>query len=143
MQYEFIENSQGTCLKPEYLQLVTVAVFWHSKILLVRRNAPPFKGFWSLPGGHVEKDEAYKDAARRELLEEIGIKADDLLPMTVFIDHEHKLECHGFSHVSLDGVFSNLDVAEQEVVGWAVLADALQLPLTPGLKEALQKIGSK
>ena len=43
------------------------------KILLVRRNIEPFKGYWVLPGGHVEYGERVEDAIAREMKEELGV----------------------------------------------------------------------
>lgn len=140
MSHEFIEGNIETCIRPDYLQLVTVVPIWQGKILLIHRQSEPFAGMHSIPGEHKEKDESYEDAGRRELDEEIGIKARKLIPLTIFIDHDHRLECHGFKFVSEDGSFSEPPDEEQEIVGWKGLDEALELPLTPGLGEALQRL---
>ena len=49
-------------------------------VLLVRRARPPALGQWSIPGGAQELGETAEAAARRELLEETGLRAG---PMTL------------------------------------------------------------
>ena len=44
------------------------------KVLLIKRANAPFKGEWALPGGFVQIDEDLDAGARRELLEETGVK---------------------------------------------------------------------
>ena len=48
-------------------------------VLLVRRGNPPNAGSWSLPGGGQELGETAEEAARRELEEETGLTAGDLI----------------------------------------------------------------
>jgi 8-oxo-dGTP diphosphatase len=142
MAYEFIDEGDAeTCARPDYVQLVTVVPVWQGKVLLIHRQSEPFKGLYSIPGGHKEKGESYEEAAARELSEETGIQPGQrLAPLTIFIDHDHKLECHSFKFASEDGWFSGPPDEEQEIVGWRELHEALKLPLTPGLNESLQRM---
>jgi len=43
------------------------------KVLLVKREAPPYRGTWALPGGMVRQEESVDAAALRELQEETNI----------------------------------------------------------------------
>jgi 8-oxo-dGTP diphosphatase len=56
------------------------------RVLLIRRKQDPFAGAWALPGGFVEMDETLESAARRELREETGIRAEPLEQLHTFGD---------------------------------------------------------
>ena len=49
------------------------------EILLILRLDPPFKDLWALPGGFMEMEETLEETARRELMEETGIRAGELI----------------------------------------------------------------
>jgi ADP-ribose pyrophosphatase YjhB (NUDIX family) len=49
-------------------------VVWHGdRVLLVRRGKAPRWGQWSLPGGAQQLGETVAEAARREVMEEVGL----------------------------------------------------------------------
>jgi ADP-ribose pyrophosphatase YjhB (NUDIX family) len=50
-------------------------VMQDGKVLLIRRGHEPGRGWWQLPGGYAEHDEAIVDSVEREVLEEAGVKA--------------------------------------------------------------------
>ncbi|MEP3629264.1 MAG: NUDIX domain-containing protein [Hyphomicrobiales bacterium] len=57
---------------------VSCLLLCEDSALLIQRAKQPAKGLWSLPGGKVEWGETLEEAARRELLEETALIADDL-----------------------------------------------------------------
>lgn len=53
-------------------------------LLLIQRKHDPCKNMWAFPGGFMNIDETTKDAARRELEEETGLKVKELHRVNVF-----------------------------------------------------------
>jgi len=43
------------------------------KILLIKRNHEPFRGYWGLPGGHIDEGENAEKAVIREVKEETNL----------------------------------------------------------------------
>lgn len=49
-------------------------VIRHGRMLLARRAIEPFKDHWDIPGGFLNEGEHPDDGARREILEETGLR---------------------------------------------------------------------
>src|SRR5690349_20363447 len=60
------------------IMAASVAVFREGLVLLATRTKPPAADVWSLPGGLVEPGETLREAALRELAEEVGVTAEIL-----------------------------------------------------------------
>jgi 8-oxo-dGTP diphosphatase len=53
--------------------VAAIIKFSPNKILLIKRDTIPFRGYWALPGGRVEPGEAIEKAVEREVKEETGL----------------------------------------------------------------------
>ena len=74
------------------------------RVLLVRRKFPPFQGQYALPGGFVEIGETVEEGARRELMEETGVRAGALRLVGVYSDPARDPRGHTCSVVFLTAV---------------------------------------
>lgn len=108
------------------------------EVLLVKRRYPPFAGYWSFPGGHVEPGEPVLEAARRELLEETGIEAEP-----VGVVHIHELVAggpNGGTHYVILDVLMRYRGGEPRAGSDAAEAEFVRLDrvwekrLTPGIR---------
>jgi len=82
--------------------VVVIIHDWRGRVLLGRRSkSQKREGFWSLPGGFVERGETYRDAAIREVQEETGLTVDP---------------------IGLHDVISNLNAAEPDTLVVVLLA---------------------
>jgi ADP-ribose pyrophosphatase len=65
--------------------VAVLAVHDDGRLVLVRQYRYPVDDFvWELPAGRVDPGEKPQAAARRELVEEVGLEAAELTPICVF-----------------------------------------------------------
>ncbi len=67
------------------------------KVLLVKQSKPPFFGYWSLPGGHVEYGETVEEAVIREMKEELGVEVKIKKLLGVYSDPKRDPRYHSAS----------------------------------------------
>jgi 8-oxo-dGTP diphosphatase len=77
---------------------VGVFVIKYKKIIIGKRKSEHGNGTWSLPGGHLEFREDIFDCARRETMEEAGVKINTLRMGPITNDNSPVHEKH---HVTL------------------------------------------
>jgi 8-oxo-dGTP diphosphatase len=53
-----------------------IVVYPDDRLVLIRRDHPPFEGMWALPGGFVDVGETVEHACVREVKEECGIEIE-------------------------------------------------------------------
>jgi len=110
-------------------------------VLLTRRDVAPFKGFWCLPGGHIDEFEPVETAVRREVREETGLDFepsgflgwfDEIFPEHRF--HAVVLAFCGHGSGELSG-----QPGEVADIGWFPLDTALTMPLAFNHNLVLQR----
>lgn len=85
---------------------IAVLIEREGKILLGKRKGSHGEGTWALPGGRLGFKEKFEECAKRELLEETGIKADGLKLVSIANDimyGQHWITL-GFSAGNLNGM---------------------------------------
>lgn len=100
-----------------------VVVDARGRVLLVRRKHPPFQGCYALPGGFVEIGETVEEAARRELMEETGVKAGRLQLVGIYSDPKRDPRGHTCSAAFLTRIARARPTAGDDAVAAEWVAD--------------------
>jgi mutator protein MutT len=119
-------------------------VLRQGKLLLEKRGNEPAKGQWTIPGGVVEVGESLEDALKREIEEEIGLKAEkakliDVVDQ-VHLDKQGKIEYH---YVIIDYVVTAegepKPASDAEKLRWVQLDQVESYDLTPSFRRFFVK----
>jgi 8-oxo-dGTP diphosphatase len=122
----------------------SVAVFRDGRVLIARRARAPMLGVYSLPGGVVEIGESLREAAARELAEEVGVEADIL----AFVDHVEPIRREGArvrEHYVIAAFVARWRSgepsvgAEADAIAWVEPDEIGRWPTTPELPEIIAK----
>jgi 8-oxo-dGTP diphosphatase len=120
---------------------VLAVVLRRGRALVVRRSNPPMAGRWGFPGGVLELGETVAEGAMRELLEETGVVADPMGPLTVIDtidrDDEGRVRYH-YTLVAVHGSWRSGEAApgdDADEVAWLSPAEIVEggLPTAPAL----------
>lgn len=110
---------------------------FNNGVLLVKRLISPYKGYYSLPGGFINKGETAEEACVREVAEETGFK----------VKIKRKVGCIVIQEINRKTV-----VFEAEIVGGELLQhgdevsevgfyEEIPTPLVPTVALFLKKVG--
>jgi 8-oxo-dGTP pyrophosphatase MutT (NUDIX family) len=116
-----------------------VAIWCDGEILLVRNS---YVRYYSLPGGYVQRGESGREAAIRELAEEVGITNvnESDLELAVSEVNEWEGKQDGVEIFSLEvSSRPNIQIDNREVVdaSWFTPEAALELELFPPIRRAI------
>jgi ADP-ribose pyrophosphatase YjhB (NUDIX family) len=122
----------------------SVALRRGDRFLLVERGRAPARGQLAFPGGRLEHGESPEEAARRELFEETGLVAGELVLFQVIDlggDEDSSdvlFRLHVFTGSYVDGEAAAQDDAAS--VGWYSVEEMKALPVTASTLEAARRI---
>jgi 8-oxo-dGTP diphosphatase len=124
--------------------VVAVIVNGDKEVLLTRRNVPPFKGEWVMPGGKIDLGEPIAAALKREVMEEVGleVEVEDLIDVFEHItpgdDNYHFVILYYLCRpLFCDVSHNHAEVAEAR---WVTRDDLAGYPMPEGTRFILGKV---
>lgn len=118
----------------------SIVVEKENKVLLVKRATRPEKGYWTVPGGHVDAGETFRQAAQREAIEEVGgvtIEGSQMMSFIHDADICHRHKAHVFRGNVTGKIIAGSDAAD---FGWFSLNEMKKMDITHYTKKILNKL---
>jgi len=125
---------------PQRVDIALAIPVRQGRFLVARRTADRhLGGLWEFPGGRIETKEDPAAAARRELVEETGLRADDLEPLVVIVHDytDRPLRLHVFLAREPAGEVRNDTPREW---AWRGLADLERLEMPEANRQILRAL---
>jgi 8-oxo-dGTP pyrophosphatase MutT (NUDIX family) len=105
--------------------------------------SPKWKNMYGLPGGHIELGETSEEAARREIMEETGLKVKDIKFLKLqevifpkeFYKKKHFISLEYIAKVASSDI--KLDNREGIEYVWVTPDEALKLNLNPYTRDTI------
>jgi 8-oxo-dGTP diphosphatase len=121
--------------------IVTSVESGKTQLVLTRRGGEPFRGWWCLPGGHIDLYEPARDAIIREVKEETGLDFDARF-IRYFDEVIPARDIHAVVLVFEGPGTGTLQAQPGEVtdIGWFSLDEARALPLAFRHNQILEEI---
>jgi 8-oxo-dGTP diphosphatase len=116
------------------------------KVLLIKRGTEPGKGSWSIPGGMIELGETAREAGKREVEEEIGLKVElnQVIGVfdRIFLDNNGAVESHyvimDFLGHPVGGVVK--PTQEAKSYKWVRIDEADSFPTSEDIKRMIRNL---
>lgn len=126
---------------------VAVIIIKDGKVLQGKRKGSHGEGSWACPGGHLDFNESIEECAKREVLEEVGIKIKNIKKFTytndIFLQEgKHYITCWVKADYD-SGEVKNLEpdrCEKWEWFEWDKLPEPLFLPEQNLLKDGINPI---
>jgi 8-oxo-dGTP diphosphatase len=116
------------------------------KVLLIKRGTEPGEGSWSIPGGMIELGETAREAGKREVEEEIGLKVElnQVIGVfdRIFLDNNGAVESHyvimDFLGHPVGGVVK--PTQEAKSYKWVRIDEADSFPTSEDIKRMIRNL---
>jgi 8-oxo-dGTP diphosphatase len=108
----------------EIIKVVCGIIWKDDKVFIARRKPEKaLGGYWEFPGGKLEENESPENALRRELTEELGMKAEigNFFGTNIHNYETFTIELHAYNCTFIFSTFSLTDHDELEFVSPADL----------------------
>lgn len=125
--------------------------FPENKILFIKRNTVPFKGYWGLPGGRMDPGETVEQTIVREVKEETGLNVEIVSKIGEYIEkgvkddveYEYYPTCFLVKNIGGDIKKQESEIQDIELFNLKDLPEPLAFEHNKMIEDYLKNISAK